>query len=128
MILLMMPVVIQMLLFGFALTTKVKNTKIAVFDPSKDISTGQIIRQLDANAYFTLVKELHSPDDIQRVLRDGTASLVVVFSENFHENVMHTGEAAVQIIADATDPNQAQAFTGYASNVINQWTIGNGKQ
>ncbi|GAB6394400.1 MAG: ABC transporter permease [Bacteroidales bacterium] len=117
MILLLMPIV-QMLLFGFALTTEVKNTQMAVFDPSKDISTERIIRQLDANNYFTLVEELHSPDDIQRVFREGRASLVIVFGEHFHDNMLHTGEGAVQLIADASDPNQARSFTNYAASII----------
>jgi len=123
-ILLLMPV-IQMLLFGFALTTEVQDTRMAVFDPSKDAATEQIIRQLDANKYFTMVEDLHNPDDIQRVFRDGTASLVVVFSENFNENLLHTGEASVQLIADATDPNQARAFAGYAQSIISQWIMDN---
>jgi ABC-2 type transport system permease protein len=120
MILFMMPIM-QMLLFGFALTTEVKNTKMAVYDPSKDISTERIIRELDANEYFTLVKYLNSSDEIQKVMQEGKASLVVVFSENFHDNMLHTDEGAVQLIADATDPNQARAFTGYATGIIQDY-------
>jgi ABC-2 type transport system permease protein len=120
MILFMMPIM-QMLLFGFCLTTEVKNTKMAVYDPSKDISTERIIKELDANQYFTLVKYLNSPDEIQKVMQEGKASLVVVFSENFHDNMLHTGEGAVQLIADATDPNQARAFTGYAAGIIQEY-------
>jgi ABC-2 type transport system permease protein len=120
-LLLFMIPIVQMLLIGFCLTTEVKNTKMAVYDPSKDISTERIIRKLDANQYFTLVKYLNSPDQIQKVMQESKASLVVVFSENFHDNVLHTGEATVQLIADATDPNQARAFTAYAASVIQDY-------
>ncbi|MDR3235877.1 MAG: ABC transporter permease, partial [Prevotellaceae bacterium] len=44
--------------------------------------------------------------------------LVIVFGENFNDNLLHTGEASVQLIADATDPNQATTLTGYATGVI----------
>jgi ABC-2 type transport system permease protein len=125
MVLIVMPV-IQMLLFGFALTTEVKNTPVAVFDPSKDISTRRIVEQLNANEYFTLVEELSSPGDIRRVFSEGKASLAVVFSENFHAGMMHTGEASIQLIADATDPNQARTFVAYALNIINRWKMENG--
>jgi ABC-2 type transport system permease protein len=124
MILLVMPVV-QIILFGFAITTEVKNTAIAVFDPSKDVSTQQIIERLQASGYFTLVEELHNPDEIRRVFQENKVRMAVVFSENFHENMLHTGENSIQLIADATDPNQALIFTGYASNIINQWTMDN---
>jgi ABC-2 type transport system permease protein len=115
-ILLMMPVV-MMLLFGFALTTEVRNTPLAVFDPSNDVATQRIVRQLDANAYFSLVETLRTPEDIDRTLREGRAGLVVVFSERFYEGLSR-GEASVQLIADATDPNQARTFTAYASAII----------
>jgi ABC-2 type transport system permease protein len=110
-----------MLIFGFCLTTEVKNIKTAVYDPSKDISTERIIKQLDASKYFTLVKYLNSHDEIQKVMKEGKASLVIVFGENFHDNMLHAGEGAVQLIADATDPNQARAFTGYATGIIQDY-------
>jgi ABC-2 type transport system permease protein len=124
MILLVMPIV-QIILFGFAITTEVRNTAIAVLDPSKDISTQQIIERLQASEYFTLVETLHNPDEIQRVFQEGKVRLVIVFSENFHANMLHTGENSIQLIADATDPNQAVIFTNYISSIINQWKMEN---
>ncbi|WP_165042297.1 ABC transporter permease [Dysgonomonas sp. ZJ709] len=112
-----MPIV-QIILFGFAITTEVKNTRVAVFDPSKDVSTQHIIDRLEASEYFTVVDNLNNPDDIDRVFKDGRATLVVVFSDNFNENLIHTGEASIQLISDATDPNQAIMISGYASNII----------
>lgn len=116
-ILLGMPIV-QIILFGFAITTEVKNTQIAVFDPSKDISTQRITEQLEASEYFTVAYTLTSPDDIEKVFKEGKANFVVVFGENFNENLLHTGEASIQLIADATDPNQATMLSGYASSII----------
>jgi ABC-2 type transport system permease protein len=126
-ILLVMPI-IQIILFGFAITTEVKNIRMAVFDSSKDVSTQQIIARLQASEYFTLAKTLHNPDEIQRVFQEGEASLVIVFGDEFHSHLLHTGEAAIQLVADATDPNQAIIFTNYAKNIINQWIMENGQQ
>jgi ABC-2 type transport system permease protein len=125
-ILLVMPIV-QIILFGFAITTEVKNTPMAIFDPSKDAATRQITERLAASDYFTLARELHNPDEIDKAFQKGDVKLVVVFSENFQNNLFHTGEAAVQVIADATDPNQANTFANYASAIINQWRIDNGQ-
>lgn len=112
-----MPIV-QIILFGFAITTEVKNTRVAVFDPSKDVSTQRIIDRLEASEYFTVVDNLNNLDDIDRVFKEGRANLVVVFSDNFNENLIHTGEAGIQLMSDATDPNQAIMISGYASNII----------
>ena len=45
-ILLGMPVV-QIILFGFAISTEVKNVRLAVLDPSNDVVTRKIIDRLD---------------------------------------------------------------------------------
>ncbi len=119
-ILLGMPVV-QIILFGFAITTEVKNTQVAIFDPSKDISTQRITEQLGASEYFSVAQILSNPDEIEKVFKEGKASLVVVFGENFNENLLHTGEASIQLIADATDPNQSLTLTGYATNIIGSY-------
>lgn len=121
MIILGIPI-IQMLLFGFAITTEVRNVQVAVFDPSKDISTERIINQLDASNYFHVVKMLNNPDEISTIFKkDHNINLVVVFDEKFNENLLHTGEASIQLIADATDPNQATTLSGYATNIINSY-------
>lgn len=119
-ILLVMPIV-QIILFGFAITTEVSNARIAIFDPSKDASTARIIEQFRASPYFTITGELTNPDQINDIFKKGNISMVVVFSENFAQNLLHTGQAAVQLISDGTEPNQASMITGYASNILNSY-------
>ncbi len=116
-ILLGIPVV-QMLLFGFAITTEVKDVQVAVFDPSKDVATRQIIEKFRASSYFDFVEELTDVDEINDIFKYGKINLVIVFSDNFAENLMRTGDASVQLITDGTEPNQASMITGYASNIL----------
>lgn len=120
MILLVMPVV-QIILFGFAITTEVNNVRIAIFDPSKDAATRQLTERLEASRYFTIVRILDSPDTIDEIFRRGEAQLVVVFGDRFQKKLQHTGEASVQLLADATDPNQSTTLTGYASSIIGSY-------
>jgi len=115
-ILLVMPIV-QIMLFGFAITTEVKNVNVAVFDPSKDASTQLLKERIQISEYFTIAEELTSPDQINNVFKYGKINLVIVFSENFADNLLR-GEAKIQLIADGTDPNQASTLTGYASGIM----------
>ncbi len=119
-ILLGMPIV-QIILFGFAITTEVKNAPIAVYDLSKDENTQQIIQKFQANDYFTLVEYLDNPNQIEQFLKEGKVKMVVVFESNFQYNMQHSGETTVQIITDATDPNQATTMTNYATNILTQY-------
>ena len=120
MILLLMPV-IQIILFGFALTTEVKNTEVAVLAPTNDEATSRIIDKINASAYFDVVEKIHTTGEIQPIFRDAKAKLVVVFEDHFAEKLHQTGKAHIQFIADATDPNAATSFTFYAGNIINSY-------
>jgi ABC-2 type transport system permease protein len=117
MILLVMPI-IQIILFGFALTTEVKNTKVVVLQNSKDEASELIINRLDASDYFDVVRMVHNSEDINTAFRDGDAKLAVVFDGKFAQDLKQTGKAHIQLIADATDPNAATSFVFYASNII----------
>ncbi len=119
-ILLGLPV-LMLSLFGFAITTEVKNTRMAIYDPSRDAATEAIINKLSANEYFIFKRFLDSPQEIETVFKTGEVGLVVVFSENFYENMLHTGDAKVQLITDGTDPNTATTLTNYATSIIKSY-------
>lgn len=116
MMLLAMPVV-QIILFGFAITTELKNINVAVLDPSNDVATQKIVERLGANEYFNVQCIVHSPQELEQALRRGEVDMAVVFSERFADN-LYTGDARVQLVSDATDPNMATMQANYASSVI----------
>lgn len=116
-ILLGMPVV-QIIIFGFALTNEVKNAKIGILDYSKDAATSSLTAQLDASRYFDVERNLYSDADIGKVFREGKIKLAVVFPAHFNEDLTHFNKAQVQLVADATDPNVASTLTNYASAII----------
>jgi len=119
-ILIFMPIV-QILLYGFALTNEVKNAKIAIFDQSKDIATTAITNEIAASKYFNLIKNLHSYQDIEATFREGKIRMALVFPNEFRNNLLHTNQAQIQLIADASDPNTANTLTNYATSVINDY-------
>ena len=119
-IIIMMPIV-QIILFGFALTNEIKNSNIAVLDYAKDESSAAIIQRLDASRYFNVYQNLNAQSDIERVFKTGKVRLVVVFQPAFRESLLHTNKAQVQLLADASDPNTATTVTNYATNIINDY-------
>ena len=117
-IILLLPVV-MLILFGYALNTEVRNTDIAVCDPSHDRATERIIEELDRSQYFNVALRLANPDGIDAVFREGKIGLAVVFSDHFYDNLAHTGEAQIALVADGTDPNTAISRVNYATGIIN---------
>ena len=108
-ILLVLPI-LMILLFGFAITTEIKNARFAVYDPSHDLATQKITDKIQSSEYFTLEAYLSDPAEIEKIFQQGEASLVMVYSENFYENIVQTGEAQILLIADGTDPNTASTL------------------
>src|ERR1700740_2595838 len=81
-ILLGMPVV-QIMIFGFALTNEVKNSKIAILDNSKDAATASLTAEIDASHYFDLEKNLTSYKQVEDEFQKGKIKLAVVFPQHF---------------------------------------------
>jgi ABC-2 type transport system permease protein len=119
-ILIWMPIV-QIILYGFALTNEVKNSKIAIFDQSKDEATTAISDEIAASRYFNLVKNVYSYKDIEATFRKGEIRMAIVFPRGFREDLLHANHAQIQLIADASDPNTANTLTNYATAVINDY-------
>jgi len=116
-ILLGMPVV-QIIIFGFALTNEVKNSALAVFDQSKDAATLSLISELNASKYFEVRKNISSYNEIEKIFKKGEIKLAVVLPPHFNDDLQHFNKAQVQLIADASDPNVANTLTNYASAII----------
>lgn len=115
-----MPVV-QIVLFGFALTNEIKNSKIVVCDYARDIASQRIINKLGTSTNFEIEKALLSHRQIEDAFKTGTIKLAVIFPAGFNEDLLHIGKAQVQIIADASDPNTATTLTNYATNIIKDY-------
>ena len=102
MILLLMPVIL-IILFGYAITTEIKRVPIAIFDQSRDELTLKMTDRLNASEYFELYTTVDSYEDAGALFRQGKVHVIV---------------AQVQVLADATDPNEATQLIAYCSAII----------
>ena len=118
-----MPVM-QILIFGFALTNEVKNAKILIVDHAKDISSQKIITEIAAGKYFKIEKVISDDKQIEPAFKKGVIHVAIVFPANFHQDLMHLNKIQIQIIADASDPNLATTLTNYISAIIKDYQSG----
>lgn len=115
-----MPIV-QITLFGFALTNELKNSKIIVVDNAKDEASQALIAKFEASRYFEIEKAPLSHREILGQFRDGKIKAAVIFPDGFNNELMHTHHAQLQIITDASDPNTATTLTNYATTIIRDY-------
>ena len=119
---LLMPVV-QILLFGFALSTEVNNVDVAVVAPHRSETVRQAVERMAANPNFTFTGYIPS-GEIDRMLRSGRADAVAVFADDFDRRMADLAAvrpgagAALQLVMDASNTNTAQAGAAYLRSVL----------
>ena len=115
--------IVQILLFGFALTNEIKHSRIVICDYSKDIATQQIISKIEATENFEIERMLMSETQIADAFKQGKIKMAVVFPPNFKRDLEHLNKAQVQLIADASDPNTATTLTNYISTIVGEFQM-----
>ncbi|HLV39539.1 ABC transporter permease [Xanthomarina sp.] len=115
-----MPIV-QILLFGFAITNEINNVDIAILDHSKDATTKEIINKISASKYFSIEQIIEREDDIEAVFKKGKVKAVLNFEKDFSKNLVKDHRATVQIITDATDPNTANTISNYVNSILQNY-------
>ena len=102
-----MPVV-MMLLFGFAITTDVKNVRTVVVTSEMSPRTQQAVERLAQSEYFIITQTVNTPQEAELLIRSQKADMALVFVQN----------RGMQIMVDGSDPNMAQQWTTYALQTI----------
>ncbi|MFM6995180.1 MAG: ABC transporter permease [Sediminibacterium sp.] len=116
-ILLGMPMV-QIIIFGFALTNEVKNTKIAVINQSQSVSATRLVQKIESSSYFELYSQSKDAAQMDKLFKKGAVKIAIVIPSDFDPSIVNQNKGQLQIIADATDPNVATALTNYLSVII----------
>ena len=102
-----MPVV-MMMLFGFAITTDVKNVRTVLVTSEMSPRTQQAVEQLAQSEYFVITQTVKTPQEAERLIRSQKTDMAVVFDR----------QRGVQLIVDGSDPNMAQQWTTYAQQTM----------
>ena len=110
--------IVQVILFGFALSNEIKNTGVAVFDQDKSVISSALISKIDANKYFDIDRNLTNPNQFQEAFKDGKVKIVLVIPSDFSENLSLQKKANLQMIVDGTDINLGNQISNYLQNII----------
>ena len=102
-----MPVV-MMLLFGFAISTDVRNVRTAVVLSHVNHQTHKMVERLGANEYFDILYKVDNSAAAEQLIRHQKADVAIVFDRN----------NAIQVITDGADPNMAQVYANYATMIL----------
>lgn len=111
---------IQVILFGFVITNEIKQVPAVILDRSHDPTTRLITDRIIASPWFTLVSGINSIGEIDKAFKQGDVRLAIVFKRDFEKQLLNSGKAEIQVVADASDPNAARLMVSYLNGILRQ--------
>lgn len=109
--------VVMMLIFGFAITTDVRNVKVTVVTAVMNPRIQQVVQRIDASEYFVVTQTVSNTQEAKQLLADHQADMAIVFSNDF-ANERYSEQASAQFLVDYTDPNMAEQRVSYIQQII----------
>jgi ABC-2 type transport system permease protein len=115
---LLIPPIMQGLIFGYAATYDLNHVPYAVLDQDRSVASRELLSGLDGSGVFERVADLHSLRDVQTYIDESRALLVVQIDQDFERRLMLGQTADVQIIADGRNSNTASTASSYVNAVV----------
>jgi ABC-2 type transport system permease protein len=112
------PPVMQILLFGFAVSLDVNNVKLGWLDMDQTEQSRSLLHGFQGTSYFTLTGVARSEKEAQALLDSGTADAVVRVPYNFGADVSKMKQTEVQVLVDGSNSNTAAIVGNYATGVF----------
>lgn len=111
--------IVQLLVFGYAVSTDVRHTPIAVVDHDHSAASRALVEALTASGYFDVVAS--HPGGLARTLEHGDATLGLEIPVGFARDLGSPRGAEVQLLLDGTNSNIALVARGYAESIVHRF-------
>ncbi len=115
-VILVVPV-FQVLIFGYAVTTDVRDIRTAVYDLDHTVESRRLVSRFENSGYFEVVSRLSGEEQVRDVLDRGTARVVLRVNRGFGDDVAAGRTGKVQLLLDGTDSNTASLVLQYAGKI-----------
>jgi ABC-2 type transport system permease protein len=109
---------IQLMIFGYAVTMDVNNIPTAVYDLDKSYESRELLRRLESSGYFDILYFVESPEAIKELLDKGKVITAIQMNRGFSADIKKGIKTEIQILLDGTDSNTATIAMNYASRVV----------
>ena len=120
---LLIPPMVQALIFGYAATYDLNHVPYAVLDQDHSAASRQLLAGLDGSGIFERVANLQRAGDIKSLIDARRALMVVQIDQQFERRLLSGQSADVQIIADGRNSNTAGTAAVYFNSVVEQFNL-----
>ena len=106
------------LLFGYTVTNEFKGAQMDVLDYARNASSMELIGHMQSSGHFRLRKLLASEHELEDGFKEGSTKLVMVIPKDFAADLYGKHPFTIQLLADGSDPNNANTLEQYATSMI----------
>lgn len=118
---------IQLIVFGYAVSTDVRNVATIVVDQDHSPMSRALVDAMVAPGYFRIIQRASRPSDVARALDHGNATVGLVIPVDFQSDVETGRGSSVQLLFDGTNSNIATIAKGYAERIVQTFALSHGK-
>ena len=115
--------IIQLVAFGYAVNTDIRDTSTFVIDHDASSASRELIQVIESTGYFRIVGRSARPADLVRALDYGDATVGIEIAPGFARDLSSGKGAKVQIIIDGTDSNSATVAQGYLGQIVQRFAL-----
>jgi ABC-2 type transport system permease protein len=119
---LLVPPLLQMLIFGYAATYDVNRVSTAVLDYDHSQESREFLERFSASTRFQVREVLQNESQIPSLLDHRRVVLVLQIQPGFSELLRKGQTAPVQAVLDGTDSNTALIAVGYINQIANRFS------
>ena len=119
---LFLPPMVQLLIFGYAANTDIRNISLGVYDLDNTPESRELIELFASSGYFRVVESLKSPLEIRRRMDAGRISAVLQINGSFARQMRTRQGTSVQIVVDGTDSNTASVVVAYSQRIVAEYS------
>ncbi len=116
-----MPV-FQVLVFGYAVTTDVKNVSLAVYDQDNSTQSREVTARFVKSGYFYIETFVEREEQVRELMDRGQVQVLLRFNKGFGQDLTSGKKALLQMILDGTDSNTAAIILGYSSKIVSLYS------
>src|SRR3569832_2179727 len=117
-----LPPLIQLLVFGYAVNLDVNHAKIAWMDEDRTTESRALLSQFEGSGLFEILATPTSSAEMQNLLDTSKVNGVVRVLPGFARDLKRGESSGVQILLDGTDSNSAQLVSSYSAQAIGRFT------
>lgn len=99
--------IVELLLFGYAIDTDVKNVPTVVFDLNRDRESRGLVKEFENTRYFRIIGEVHSDEELRNAIVSGRAKVGIKFPPDYSINLVNGRPAQVQVLIDGSESTTA---------------------